>query len=61
MMAMSVMIHLVKGLTMLCAAILQTVSCSLLFGRVAASVAVGVQLLVAAAIVCRRIRAPDRD
>lgn len=56
-----VMIYLVKGLTLLCAAILQTTACSLLFGRTVAAVVVGVQLLVAAAIICCLIRAPDRD
>ena len=56
-----VMIHLFKGLTLICAAILQTTVCSLLFGRAVAAVVVGVQLLVAAAIICCRIRAPDRD
>lgn len=61
MMTKRVMIHLVKGSAMLCAAILQTAVCGLLFGRVIASVVVGVQLLVAAVIVCCRIRAPDRD
>ena len=56
-----VMIHLFKGLTLICAASLQTTVCSLLFGRAVAAVVVGVQLLVAAAIICCRIRAPDRD
>lgn len=59
MMTKRVMIHLVKGLILLCAAILQTVACSLLFGWAVAAVVVGVQLLVAAGIVCCRIRAPD--
>lgn len=61
MMTKRVMIHLVKGFALLCAAILQTAVCWTLFGRVVASVVVGVQLLVAAVIVCCRIRAPDRD
>lgn len=59
MMKYRVMIHLVKGLTLLCAAILQTAAYCLLFGWAVAAVVVGVQLLVAAGIVCCRIRAPD--
>ena len=59
MMTKRVMIHLVKGLTLLCAAILQTAACCLLFGWAVAAVVVGVQLLAAAGIVCCRIRAPD--
>ncbi len=59
MMTKRVMIQCVKGLTLLCAAILQTAACCLLFGRVVATNVVGVQLLAAAMIICCRIRAPD--
>lgn len=59
MMKYRVMIHYVKGLALLCAAILQTAACSLFFGGAVAAIVTGVQLLAAAVIVYCRIRAPD--
>lgn len=53
-----VMIHRFKGFLLLSAAVMQTLACGMLFGWPVAAAVVGVQLL-AAVIICCRIRAPD--
>lgn len=54
-----VMIHRFKGFLLLSAAVMQTLACGMLFGWPVAATVVGVQLLLAAVIICCRIRAPD--
>lgn len=55
-----VMIHRLREVLMLLAAVLQTLVCALLFGRIVAAIVVGVQVLMAW-LFCCMIRAPDRD
>jgi hypothetical protein len=55
----SVMIQLCVYLLGLSACVLHTVMYFMLFGRVAALVIIGIQVLVAAWIIYIRIRAPD--
>lgn len=55
-----VMIHRFKGFLLLSAAVMQMLACGMLFGWPVAAAVVGVQqLLLAAVIICCRIRAPD--
>lgn len=55
----SVMIQIVVYLLGLSACVLHTVMYCMLFGRVAAFVIIGIQVLLAAWIIYIRIRAPD--